>query len=261
MDRTALLVGYGEIGKAIYTYLKGRLVIDIQDEAQGYDVMNPRSHYDYLIVCIPYTSNFIDSVTTYIELATPESILIFSTVAIGTTKVWDDAVHIPIEGTHPNLLESIRKWKFMVGYNKKKALAMALDLLYAEKCEAVFNSDNTEMYKLMSTTLYGLNIEFARLVNDMCEMMGLNFDGWNDYNKNYNDLYTSLGFPEYTRYILYPPKGRLGGHCILPNADILSMVFRHKILDVVRMGDLNEPIYRSNTVQKRQQKTYKQKHS
>jgi hypothetical protein len=257
MGKTALLVGYGEIGKAIHDYLSSRLTIDIQDLAQGHEVMNPREHYDYLLVCIPYTSSFINAVTEYIELAVPDTTIIFSTVAIGTTKIWDDAVHIPIEGRHPNLLESLRHWKFMVGYNKKKALANTLELLYAMKCTPVFNSDNTEAYKLLSTTLYGLNIEFARVANDMCEMLGLNYEKWNQYNRNYNDLYTELGFPEYTRYILYPPKGKLGGHCIIPNADILSMIFRHKILDVVRMGDLNEPIYRDNTFQKRQQKAAK----
>jgi hypothetical protein len=251
MNKTALLVGYGEIGKALHEYLKNRLVIDIQDEDKGHDVMNPRESYDYLLVCIPYNGSFVNAVTQYIELAVPECIIIFSTVPIGTTKIWDDAVHIPIEGLHPNLLESIRKWKFMVGYNKKKAMNIALELLYAHKCTTIFNSDNTEAYKLLSTTLYGLNIEFARMANDICEMKGLKFDGWNEYNKNYNTLYTALGFPEYTRYILYPPKGKIGGHCVLPNAEILINIVEHPLIDCVRKGDTNETIYRDNTVQKK----------
>ena len=78
------------------------------------------------------------------------------------------------------------------------------------------------MSKILSTTYYNWNIQFCRLVKEICEEYDLDFDSvYNHFNKTYNEGYTELDMKNVVRPILYPPKGKVGGHCQLPNIELL----------------------------------------
>jgi len=40
-------------------------------------------------------------------------------------------------------------------------------------------------------------------------------------NNTYNEGYEELGMPNVRRPVLYPPEGKIGGHCIAPNFELL----------------------------------------
>jgi hypothetical protein len=224
-----LLIGYGEIGAGIK---------EAYERYHKFDVIDIKIHpiknldkYDVMCVAIPYSDSFLQSIKEYQEKYMPSATIIFSTVPVGTTKQLENTVHVPIEGKHPNLAESIRKWQVFMGGKNKIAYQFFVDagkLVYQLEC-----SDHTEFLKLQSTTNYGLMIEYARYINECCKKIGMNYEEVTAFNTAYNQLYKLMGINNYQRYIVTPPDGKKGGHCVTPNAKILSEQFPSILVDIV----------------------------
>lgn len=221
-----LLAGYGEIGKAIYEVFKDYHNIDIIDfNIQGCtpETNVYKNQYDILLVCFPYSDDFVDLVKGYQDKYDCGSVIIFSTVAIGTTKQIPCAVHCPIEGRHPNLTKSIRIWQFMMGgYDLN---AHNFFKLAGTQVQLTELPETTEFIKMASTSYYGVMLEYIRYVNETMQSLGIDFRDFQTYIENYNRLYQGLGYYQFTRPQLYPPEGNIGGHCVVPNAEILDKQF------------------------------------
>lgn len=213
-----VLVGYGEIGKGLYEAYAKYHNIDIYDIK--FDNVKIKNKYDVMLIAIPYNDDFVESVKVYQKYFKPDTTIIFSTVAIGTTSQLVNSVHSPIEGKHPYLAESIKKWQVFVGGHNNLALKFFTD---ANKIPYELNKpEHTEFLKLQSTSNYGLMIEYARYLNGVCKNIGLDYNEVKKFNLAYNGLYKSMGMPNICRYILDEPDGNLGGHCVVPNAKILD---------------------------------------
>jgi len=219
----------GEIGSAVKEVFGEYHDIYPYDTKGGYDL--PKGHFDILLVCFPWQENFVEIVNAYRNLHHIKATIIFSTVPIGTTRQIPDAVHCPVEGVHPKLADSMKKWQFTIG-------GMG-DIQYKFFCEAniypvqVPTPEHTEIAKLASTTLYGVNIEFARYINEICKKNNVPYEYINFYNAAYNKLYFDMRMPQYSRYILTPPEGRKGGHCVNNNSKILQKQYPHKFNEIV----------------------------
>ena len=120
-----LILGYGEIGKAIYK-------ICSKTQNTYYKDLNksklPNTDIDILHVCIPYTNyeKFRDVIYDVALEYDPELIIINSTVEIGTTnkliKDFDksnipaEIVYSPCRGVHPNLEKGLKTFvKYIAG--------------------------------------------------------------------------------------------------------------------------------------------------
>lgn len=217
-----ILVGYGEVGKGIRYVIPELDVYDIKFDNKGL-----KKTYDVLLVAIPYTESFIDEVKKYQEFFKVKSTIIFSTVPIGTSAKLN-AVHSPVEGKHPNLGESIGIMRRFVGGTDR----LALEFLHQffPNITIVDKPDFTEFLKLRSTSKYGINIEFARYENAVSKTIGMNFDLIKEFDEAYNELYRDMNMPQFQRYILDPPKGKIGGHCVVPNAKILDEQYPNTML-------------------------------
>lgn len=218
-----LLAGYGEIGKAVREIFIEENVIDIIDTSSEFKLLVNTVDYEFLLVCFPYTDCFVDEVKRYVKEYRCKNVIIFSTVAVGTTEQIENAVHCPIEGKHPHLFDSIRLWKFTVGGRNSSVIQ------FLNKSEVPFevidNPKITEFLKLASTSYYGVMLEYIRYVDKTIYELGGDFKSFAEYNKNYNRLYSNLGHKEFTRPQLYPPYGNIGGHCVVPNSKILDEQF------------------------------------
>jgi hypothetical protein len=223
-----ILIGYGEIGSSVRHVFGQYHHILVHDPDKGYNAFG--SGYDVMLVTIPYSKTFTRTIKKYQKIFIPKSTIVFSTVPIGTcSKI--GAVHCPVEGRHPNLSESIRvSDKWLGGHNEIAEMFLE---------EAMFNiislkkPEYTEFLKLRSTTVYGLNIEFARYSADVCKKLGLKFEATKDWDAWVNNIYKQLGEPWATRYILDAPKGPKGGHCVTPNAKILQEQYPNKMVKIV----------------------------
>lgn len=229
----SLILGRGEIGKAVSR------VIQITDKVASYDIQdedNRPSAADILHICFPYSDEFISEVKTYIATCLPEHVIIWSTVPIGTTKKIKGAVHSPIEGRHPMLDESIRNSVRWVGVNdesEKEFFTQYFKLMFI-KTRVVDNSDFTEFLKLRSTAKYGINLVWTDYEAKVADSLEMDFTLVKKFDEDYNKLYHNLDVSWAKRYILDPPYGKIGGHCVVPNAEILDEQYPSELLKLIK---------------------------
>lgn len=220
------ILGYGEVGQAIAKFYKNPRVKDLKTNnfIPGLDIMH---------VCIPYENHvFAKIVSENIEEYKPKIVIIHSSVAVGITRVlfekYRNVVHSPVRGVHPNLHKGIKTFIKYIGTEDKK-LGAKVKKHYEKlgiKSEIIIPSMATELGKLLDTTYYGVCIAFHDYANDICDKLQIDFkDVMTRFNQTYNKGYTKLGKPEVARPVLYPPEGKIGGHCVIPNAKILERQF------------------------------------
>lgn len=209
-----LVIGLGEVGSAIRSIL----------QCDGIDAGDMSiKKYDFVHICFPYSETFKDAVSAYKKkyLADGGTLVIHSTVAVGTSDELG-AVHHPIRGVHPNLEKGIRTFVNYFG-GRGAAKAASEFIRRGIECRIVSNAKNTEAGKLISTSQYGMHILIEKAIYQYCEENGLDFDiVYTDFNKTYNGGYTELGMSNVVRPVLKHVPGKIGGHCVVPNAKILG---------------------------------------
>lgn len=222
-----LVIGVGQIGSAVTAVLSEKydvLTLDITPESI-------KSKIDVLHICFPYSEDFIKEVRKYRTKFKPKLIIIYSTVPIGTTKKIKHAVHSPVEGKHPRLATSVRVGLRWIGYNDREDKILAQNIWRPiTLCESVPSSDWTEFLKLASTSKYGINIVWADYMDRVSKELDMPYDYVKEWDHSYNDLYSRLRMKGNRKYILDPPQGEIGGHCVVPNAKLLNEQFPSQML-------------------------------
>ena len=238
------ILGYGEIGKSIeQVYLENKKNtfdlrikdLDRNDNLAGIDILN---------ICIPYKSEtqFVGSVSSVISQFNPKLTIIHSTTAPGTTNILTDLtealiVHSPIRGIHPNLYEGLMTFVKFIGSDTAEAAELA-----KSHCEELGissyicnSSRTTELGKLFSTTYYGLTIAWHGEMQKICKQMGVSFEqAVTIFNETYNEGYQKLDRGDVVRPVLYPPEGGIGGHCIIPNVEILNTYSSSLVFELIQ---------------------------
>ena len=228
------ILGYGEVGKSIAKFYKNPRIKDLtrDDGLKGIDILN---------VCITWNDDFIKTVNKEIKAIKPKLTIIHSTTYPGATKKIYRAtkslvVHSPIRGVHPNLYGGIKTFVKYVGTDNKKAGELAKKHLESLgiKVKVFHPSITTEIGKLLSTAYYGTCIAWHAEAKKICDKAGVDFEeAVTDFNETYNEGYKKLKKPQVIRPVLYPPKKGIGGHCLVPNAEILKRYQKSEILDLI----------------------------
>jgi len=233
-DKTKVaIIGFGEIGSSLAkVYQEKEMVPMIRD----LNVNTIHGNVDVLNICLPYGKEFIHTVNGYIDEYLPKITIIHSTVPVGTTKnISRPCVHSPVRGIHPNLKEGIEKFVKFIGYNNDVDLELTKEH-YSELGIEFYeseNSDSTELAKLTSTTYYGLCIAWHGEMKKMCDEYNIDFDVINDWTLTYNQGYYGMGMQHVVRPNLQPPDSFIGGHCVIPNTELLKEQFSSKALDLI----------------------------
>jgi len=217
MKNKTLIIGAGEIGKALYEVLSKTYEVYIKDteplELDGVFTMH---------ICFPYSKDFVKYVKQYQKQYQPKYTIIHSTVPVGTSKICN-AYNSPVRGVHPKLARSLRTFvKYLAPFNLRLKR-------YFEKAgiriKLIRKTETTELMKLYCTTIYGLNIIIEKEIYELCKRYGVDYKViYSNCNRTYNEGYEKLGYPQYKKYILQHRKGGIGGHCIISNADMLKQV-------------------------------------
>lgn len=214
-----LIIGNGQVGKALFEVLSPYYGVTIADKhetalTEGVEIIH---------VCFNYDENFVNEVLRYQGMYNPKYTVIHSTVPVGTCKkLW--AIHSPIIGIHPFLAESIKTFVKMLGGEKAGEVA---DYFRRASIKVYLydKSETTELFKVVDTTFYGLCVEYTKEIKRQCKKYNVPFEAWTLYNQFYNQGYQKLGYPEYTRPELIPIMNRIGGHCVIPNCEMLQSKF------------------------------------
>jgi len=234
------IIGVGEIGTALKKcYIEN-----------GYDVGCKDLHYSddiyncvFLNICIPYSDTFIITVINYIKEYKPENVIIHSTVKPGTTSSIikqsgnKNIVHSPVNGVHPNLYEGLITFKKFIGSDDEVVGNKVIKHFKSIGIDArlLGNCKTTEMAKILCTTYYGMCIAWHNEINKVCKENGLDYSKvMTEWNMNYNAGYAKLNKSNVNRPVLYPPENeKIGGHCVIPNAEICKTVFNSPVLDFI----------------------------
>jgi UDP-N-acetyl-D-mannosaminuronate dehydrogenase len=244
---TVGILGLGEVGSALSSLYKEKGVTVIAKD------LNKECKFEknkILNICIPYTESFIKIVSDEIKNSNPKLTIIHSTVPIGTTKKIQEytnknVVHSPVVGSHPFLKKSFKKFIKYVGSNNLKSLKLA-EKHYSKlkiKIKKIKNSEFTEMAKLFCTSYYGLCIAWHHYMYNVCKQNNIDFSLIKEWNKNYNKGYKKT---RYVRPVLDPPEnGKIGGHCIIPNAILLNKQYPDDILHQILKLNENSFCYNS----------------
>jgi len=229
------ILGYGEIGKAIAKFYGSASSpqlkikdLDRKDNFEGIEILH---------ICIPWSDKFIDIVKKEIKESKPKLTIIHSTVAPETTKkIGGMIVHSPCRGVHPKLFEGIKTFIKYIGADDKKAgeLAKKHFKSLGIKTEVVYPSKTTELGKILDTTYYGVCIAWHKEMKKICDKFGVDFDKTvTDFNITYNEGYKKLGKSNVIRPVMFVDKKPIGGHCVVPNAEILKKHFKSEALNLI----------------------------
>jgi UDP-glucose 6-dehydrogenase len=82
MKKNIGILGYGEIGKSLFSLYKENNIIPYIKDLN----INQFNKIDILNVCIPYDKNFVIIISEEINKLNPKLIIVHSTVPIGTIR-------------------------------------------------------------------------------------------------------------------------------------------------------------------------------
>ena len=247
------ILGNGEIGSSLNRVYELAKFSDIRirDARLGFNAS--LSECDFVNVCIPFFGydEFI-SVIKGLGLKKGAVLLIQSTIGLGTTDKLQEllpdvvCVHSPVKGVHPRLDEGMLTFEKYCGVsdehfsNSNVCSSVRNHILSLNIKPVICCARESELAKMLSTTLYAVNIAAVNDVSNMCEKYGLDFDTvYTKWQIGYNEGYTKLGKANVCRPVLTPTpknddgKRYLGGHCCGPNAVILKNMGEDAIADFV----------------------------
>lgn len=218
-----VVVGLGEVGKALHDILEferfGKDEVHGVDPAKGLDY---EGNCDYLHICIPYSDKFVDIVNGYIRKYNPKLTINHSSVPIGTTeKLEGKRVHSPVRGKHPNIARCLKDYVKYIGADDiDSGIIATKHMSDVFRIHLVGGIKTTELMKIASLSKYLVYLAVADEINNACKVYGVDYKWVQHWEKTQNDeidkSYSNMKWP-----VLSAPKGKIGGHCVLPVSKLL----------------------------------------
>lgn len=214
-----LVVGAGEVGAALAAVLG----------APARDVEPIEGAFDVLHVCIPWSEDFVEAVTSYEREHDSDLVVVHSTVPVGTCDP-HEWVHSPVRGRHPYLADGLRRFPKHFGGRRAPEAAMLFNTIGISTLTHDRAAD-TEAGKLWELVQYGVQIQVEKAIHAWCVEQELDFDVvYTRFAETYNEGYLELGEEQFVRPILDHLDGPIGGHCVVP----MSALLDHPLAEMVR---------------------------
>jgi UDP-N-acetyl-D-mannosaminuronate dehydrogenase len=237
-----LVVGLGEVGRALFELLResGKFEVfgfDIDEEkmrAVGQKAL-PKQ-VDVMHVCIPCfdQEKFAKAVESSVRRFKPGLVIIDSTVPPGTTQVMFKrcgcfVVHSPVRGVHKSLeymKRELKRWiKYVGGVTVQSAEAAKGHFeKFGLRTKVLRGSAETELAKLFETTYRAWMVVCFQEMHRISRHFDADFDGVVDFLEDTHRV-------RLDRPIMFP--GVIGGHCIIPNAELLLRSYDSEFLRLI----------------------------
>ena len=233
---TDVILGMGEVGQTLFDLLVDRkfdcVGIDLDDsKCKKYSENQVIKNPEYLHVCLPgELTGFTDIVLKCIDkIKNIQVVIIHSTVKPGTTKIIQEKLSIPIlfspvRGVHKRFLNDIKKYTKFISFDGIEIdpkIKTDLENRF-EKIDWMSTTKTAELAKiLVDTTYYGWLINYAQITKMICEKENVDFD---EMWKFADEIHENLG----NRPKMFP--GIIGGHCVIPNLDLVE----YENLDIIK---------------------------
>ena len=234
-----LILGVGEVGETVFDLLTERgfdcVGVDVDPSkcrnCSGMIDGVQNTGAEYLHVCIPGGIATFDEIVLDCISKCKDSlgaILIHSTVRPGTTARLGAVCDIPIlsaptRGVHRRFLEDMKRYTKFVATDGDltDAVRAGVEARF-KKVAWMSNTKTLELAKILTdTTYYGWLISYAQMTKMICDAEGIDYDEMWEFAKEPHEI---LG----NRPKMYP--GIIGGHCVIPNLDLVE----YEGLDTIR---------------------------
>jgi UDP-N-acetyl-D-mannosaminuronate dehydrogenase len=226
-----VVVGLGEVGRPLFQILSRTfdcVGIDIDPVAVDAPV-------SVMHICYPFpVPNFCQITADYIRMFAPALTIIHATVPPGTTREIESLVDdspvafSPVRGKHVRMEQDMMRYRKFVAAPTESALRAAQEHL----SEAGFSTaimptpEVAELAKLLETTYLGVLIAWAQEM----ERLAVQYEG------SFSDVNAFLEEIDFLPSHIFP--GVIGGHCVLPNIDLLRSRVESDFLDLVVQSNL-----------------------
>ena len=233
---TDIILGMGEVGETLFDLLVDRkfdcIGIDLDDsKCKNYTENEIIENPQYLHVCLPgELEKFTDIVIEWVnKIKNIQVAVIHSTVKPGTTKTIQEKSSIPIlfspvRGVHRRFLNDIKKYTKFISFDGTEInskIKKDLENRF-KKVDWMSTTKTAELAKiLVDTTYYGWLINYAQITKMICEKENVDFD---EMWKFADEIHENLG----NRPKMFP--GIIGGHCVIPNLNLVE----YENLDMIK---------------------------
>jgi len=259
-----IVVGLGEIGRPILKLLsKSKIVVgfDANEKLMDFRKYKKYEHLEtsFVHICIPFTNKFISHVKSLYSKFSPKCIVIHSTISPYTTKKIQSELPIPIiysatRGVHKRMISDMKKYTKFYALEKnspKKKWASETYASLLKKCgiksKKMSEPITLELAKIVvDTSYYGWLINYAQLSNMIAK----------EHKVDYNEMWSFAD--EIHRFLGNRPKmfpGFIGGHCIIPNLDLIKDDSLHQIDKINNM--YAKKVKNSKSIRKKYEKSKK----
>jgi UDP-N-acetyl-D-mannosaminuronate dehydrogenase len=225
IEAPVLIVGLGEVGRPLLEILSGT------HQAAGRDIEDRSFHgVRILHLCFPFGADFVSAANRYVSLYEPEVVVVNSTVVPGTTRAIQQAtgtaaVYSPVRGKHVLMTQELRRYRKFVAGTSPQAVAAVEEHFAAAgiTTRRMSSFESLELAKLLETTYFGVLVAWAQEMDRFAASVDA-------------DYWETIGFFEGIGF--FPPvgfePGFIGGHCVMPNLDLLEQVRRSPLIDAMR---------------------------
>jgi len=235
--QSVLVIGLGEVGRPIYEIIKESGKFDVY----GYDIDPNKSvddlelipsSLDYLHIAVPYTNDFVDIVVQYINKLNPDIVIIHSTVAPKTTrKIYKSSgiitAYSPVRGIHRSMKRHLMFWSKWVTALPKEKLNIVSNHLSSIgfKVKTVNASPETlELAKLWETVYRAIMIAAWQELHRIAKTFNVDVELLAEFIGEIHGVLRD-------RPVYYP--SYIGGHCLIPNTNILKEVYPSSLLNFI----------------------------
>ena len=224
-EAAVLVVGLGEVGGPLLEILRE------VHHAVGRDIEDrPFDGVQILHLCFPYTSDFVSSASRYVSLYEPGVVVVNSTVVPGTTREIQEktgipTVYSPVRGKHGRMTDELRRYRKFIAGTSAQAVALVEDHFAAVSMttQCMSSPEALELAKLLETSYFGVLVAWAQEMDRFAEAVDADYWETTDFFEEI-DFFPPVGFRP----------GYIGGHCVMPNLELLEQVRRSPFIDAMR---------------------------
>lgn len=243
MAEQTVVIGLGEVGRPLCD-----LIAQTGADVFGIDVarvdMPAPGTVAVMHICIPFEiDDFVGQTARYVDRLRPELAVINSTVGVGTTRAVHERtgariVHSPIRGKHARMLEELTYYDKFIGPIDAEAGLLAKQHFESlgMTTRILSSPEASELAKLTETTYFGLLVTWAQEVERYCDAVGVDYD-------EVVAIYEQIGYLPPMKY--FP--GVIGGHCVMPNIEILKDLADTPLLQAMRRSNAQKTAREAST--------------